>query len=323
MIYSELAQKVIHTITTVMRRDGRIGEAVDHGLEILKDGLGADRVLIWQVNGDQLIVTNHFAKDGGTCPLKKLSSADSTYLTLTCLSINDGSRISAISLDNELDKDAEWKVYLEGFDKVTSHLLVEIRSGIFIGLLAVQSEEARKWSNEEIQTLESIGEHLSVLYKLESDALRLKRDAEVLKAMTQIASLFTNTKDINASALKSVEIIARLLDFENFKLYLSAGDGYVDAPGGQKLEMDNKSDEFVVVLNSRRGMVVEPGSVCQPQIFDGSPGFILPLIHNESLVGVFALWKSLRPDDYFRILDREVALAMASAISEQISARKP
>ena len=189
--------------------------------------------------------------------------------------------------------------------------------------MAVQSEEERKWSNDEIETIEAIGEHLSVLYKLESDALRLKRDAEVLKAMTQIASLFTNARDLNASALKSVEIIARVVDFENCKLYLADGDGYVDVPGGQRLDMDNNSDEFVVVSNTRRGMVVEPGSRYQPLIFDGSPGFILPLIHNESMLGVFALWKSVRPDDYFRVLDREVALAMASVISEQISARTP
>lgn len=322
MIYPESAQKAINEIIHEIRTKDDFDAAFNRALETLQKELDVDRAILMQVSGDQLTITHEVAKNGEHSSRKSFTAQESTMMILTMLSRNpDGAKIQALSLNRD-EPDESFLPYLDSFQVVSSHLLAEIRGQIFPGFLILQSLKTRAWTEEENTSLEKVSEFLAVIISMWFDKQKLISDYMVLEAQSKISSLdLSSNETLPDDVLKGVELIANACYFNNFRLYLSDEQRLIDSKAHEQVDLDDSSNQFALVSKVRRGSIFATGSLTAPECFAGKLGMIVPLVHNDSLFGVFGIWNSKRSNSYVSPQSREIALRLADKLAEQIATK--
>ncbi len=322
MIYPETAQKAINEIIHEIRTKGDFDAGFNRALETLQKELDVDRAILMQVSGDQLTITHEAAKNGEPSSRKSFTAQESTMMVITMLSRSpDGAKIQALSLSRD-EPDESFLPYLDAFKEVSTHLLAEIRGQIFPGFLIMQSIEPRAWTDEESASLEKISEFLAVILSMWFDQQKLLSDYMVLEAQSKIDSLDLTSKETFADAvLKGVELIANACYFHDFRLYLSDEQRLFDSKAHEQLDLNDSSNPFALASKVKRGSVFAPGSPEAPECFAGKTGVIVPLVHNDNLIGTFGIWDSKRHNSYVSPQHREIALTLAARLAEKIATK--
>ncbi|MBA3858876.1 MAG: hypothetical protein C0508_00940 [Cyanobacteria bacterium PR.023] len=322
MIYPETAQKAINEITHAIRTKNDFDAGFNRALETLQKGFDVDRAFLLQVSGDQLTITHEVTKHSEPCSRKSFTARESTMMILTMLSRSpDGEKIHALSLNRD-EPDESFLPYLDSFQEISSHLLAEIRGQLFPGFLIIQSRERRTWTDEEKTSLEKISELLAVIISMWFDQQKLISDYMVLEAQSKIASLDLGSKEtLPGEVSKGVALIANACQFTDFRLYLSDEKYLFDSHANEQVELADSSNPFALVSTLKRGSIFVSGSLAAPVCFAGTTGMIVPLVHNDILVGTFGIWNSKRHNSYVSPQSREIALTLADKLAERIATK--
>jgi GAF domain-containing protein len=322
MIYTKKAQKAINEIIHSIRTKGDFDAAFNRALETLQKEFDIDRAVLLQVSGDQLTITHEVAKNGEPSFRKSFSAQESTMMVIDMLSRSpDGAKIQVLTLNRDIPEET-FLPYLRAFENCSSHLLAEIRGQIFHGFIIMQSIEPRKWTDEERSSLVKISELLAVIFSMWFDQQKLISDYMVLEAQSKIDSMDLNSNEALADiALRGVELIANACHFNNFRLYLLDDQHLLDSAAQEQLNLDDSSNPFVSISKVKRGSVFVPGIQDAPKCFAGTAGMIVPLVQNEKLLGVFAIWNCNRHNGYISPQHREIALTLAGKLADKISTK--
>ena len=222
--------------------------------------------------GDQLAVTNEFSTIGNTCFVdNQLNSQESMSIVLEFLSrFPDESGAGVISIpdtaqDTDLHKMSRTLSSLLELGEVRGRLMVQLRSrGIFSGFLELQQcGKPREWSTEDAVILQKVAEMLSVVVQQSFDQSKIEMDAQEMKLINEIASLFRESKGETSrdSLVKSVLLVADHMGFIKSQIYLfNLDSGVLEPQIGEdeegSVDLSNKDNPFVAVFESGRGKVV-------------------------------------------------------------------
>jgi diguanylate cyclase (GGDEF)-like protein len=330
------AQAIISDIIGQLRHSSDLNSILQYAIETLTQGLGADRGLIWKVVGDQLAVTNE-STTGNTCFVdNQLNSQESMSIVLEFLSrFPDESGAGVISIpdtaqDTDLHKMSRTLSSLLELGDVRGRLMVQLRSrGIFSGFLELQQcGKPREWSTEDAVILQKVAEMLSVVVQQSFDQSKIEMDAQEMKLINEIASLFRDSKGETSrdSLVKSVLLVADHMGFIKSQIYLYNQDsGVLEPQIGEEeegaVDLSNKDNPFVAVFESGRGKVVnmEYSRKGDP-FFKHDMALVLPLISEGTRLGVIGLWRRQPKRPSFRPQDRELGLTIAGHLSNVIRA---
>ena len=331
------AQAIISDIIGQLRHSSDLNSILQYAIETLTNGLGADRGLIWKVVGDQLAVTNEFSIIGNTCFVdNQLNSQESMSIVLEFLSrFPDESGAGVISIpdtaqDTDLHKMSRTLSSLLELGEVRGRLMVQLRSrGIFSGFLELQQcGRPREWSTEDAVILQKVAEMLSVVVQQSFDQSKIEMDAQEMKLINEIASLFRESKGETSrdSLVKSVLLVADHMGFIKSQIYLFNADSVILEPQigedeESAVDLSNKDNPFVAVFESGRGKVVnmEYSRKGDP-FFKHDMALVLPLISEGARLGVIGLWRRQPKRPQFRPQDRELGLTIAGHLSNVIRA---
>jgi diguanylate cyclase (GGDEF)-like protein len=331
------AQAIISDIIGQLRHSSDLNSILQYAIETLSKGLGADRGLIWKVVGDQLAVTNEFSIESNACFVdNQLNSQESMSIVLEFLSrFPDESGAGVISVpdtfqDIDLHKQSRTLSSLLELGEVRARLMVQLRSrGIFSGFLELQQcGKPREWSTEDAVILQKVAEMLSVVVQQSFDQSKIEMDAQEMKLINEIASLFRESKGETSrdSLVKSVLLVADHMGFVKSQIYLfNADSGVLDPQIGDDeesaVDLSNKDNPFVAVFESGRGKVVnmEYSRKGDP-FFKHDMALVLPLISEGTRLGVIGLWRRQPKRPQFRPQDRELGLTIAGHLSNVIRA---
>lgn len=331
------AQAIISDIIGQLRHSNDLASILQFAIEALTSVVGAERGLIWQVEGDQLAVTNEFSQSGHTCFVgNQLGSQESTAIVLEFLSrFPDESGAGVINIndtarDTNLHKMSPTLSSLIELGDVRARLMVQLRSrGIFSGFLEVQQcGKPREWSTMDAMVLQSVAEMLSVVVQQSFDQSKIEMDAKEMKLINEIASLFRESrgKSSQDSLVKSVMLVAEHMGFTHSEIYLYEPEENLLVPqmedGSTKsVELTLKDDPFVAVYESGRGKIVNAEFTRKGDPFFGHDmALVLPLISKGDRLGVIGLWQRLPNKPQFRPQDRELGLTIAGHLSDVIRA---
>ena len=331
------AQAIISDIIGQLRHSSDLNSILQYAIETLSKGLGADRGLIWKVVGDQLAVTNEFSIESNACFVdNQLNSQESMSIVLEFLSrFPDESGAGVISVpdtfqDIDLHKQSRTLSSLLELGEVRARLMVQLRSrGIFSGFLELQQcGKPREWSTEDAVILQKVAEMLSVVVQQSFDQSKIEMDAQEMKLINEIASLFRESKGETSrdSLVKSVLLVADHMGFVKSQIYLfNVDSGVLDPQIGDDeesaVDLSNKDNPFVAVFESGRGKVVnmEYSRKGDP-FFKHDMALVLPLISEGTRLGVIGLWRRQPKRPQFRPQDRELGLTIAGHLSNVIRA---
>jgi hypothetical protein len=325
MIYSEFAQELIDTLISKIQAGGGSDDlfaGLEEALSRLVKGMNADRGLLWLVVVDRLTVRScYLSNDKLSNALGvSLDSKQSTQLVLNFLA--QGGR-DLIQLNRASPSADDWLTLLALSEQFTSQLLVPLQArGIFSGFVALQFVEPRQCSSLELVTLEKVAALLSVIISYDFDITRLSTDGRSLSALVKILKLFADEPESVAS-LKAIELIADLFGFGKFQLYLYQSERLVAQGGdGSILELTDDQDPFVDVFKKQRAVIGSESSEFGQGKNFLKTGMLLPLISNETPLGVFAVWEPLEGVSLLDPLLRELALWISSEVSNCIESAR-
>ncbi len=330
------AQTIISDIIGQLRHSSDLTSILQYAIEVLTKELKADRGLIWKVVGDQLAVTNEYSINGHTCFVEnQLNSQESMAIVLEFLSrFPDESGAGVISIpdtaqDTDLHKASRTLSSLLELGDVRGRLMVQLRSrSIFSGFLELQQcGKPREWSTEDAVVLQKVAEMLSVVVQQSFDQSKIEMDAQEMKLINEIASLFRDSKGQTSrdSLVRSVLLVADHMGFIHSQIYLFNPDSGVLEPqinsDVANVELDNKENPFVAVFESARGKVVNMEYSRKGDPFFGHDmALVLPLISEGTRLGVIGLWQRQPKRPQFRPQDRELGLTIAGHLSNVIRA---
>jgi diguanylate cyclase (GGDEF)-like protein len=331
------AQTIISDIIGQLRHSNDLGSILQYAIEVLTTELKADRGLIWKVVGDQLAVTNEFSSTGHNCFVdNQLNSQESMSIVLEFLSrFPDESGAGVICIpdtaqDTDLHKMSRTLSSLLELGDVRGRLMVQLRSrGIFSGFLELQQcGKPRDWSTEDAVVLQKVAEMLSVVVQQSFDQSKIEMDAQEMKLINEIASLFRDSKGETSreSLVKSVMLVADHMGFIHSQIYLynqEAGvlEPQIRAEEEPYVELSNKENPFVAVFESGRGKVVNMEYSRKGDPFFGHDmALVLPLTSEGARLGVIGLWQRQPKRPQFRPQDRELGLTIAGHLSNVIRA---
>ena len=331
------AQTIISEIIGRLRHSSDLQSILQFAIEKLVETAGAERGLIWQIDGDHLKVTNEYATSGHNAFVNnKLSPQESTAIVLEFLSrFPDETGAGVISIpntseDTNLHKVSPTLSSLIELGGVNARLMAQLRSrGIFSGFLELQQcSGAREWSTIDAVVLQKVAEVLSVVVQQSADQSKIEMDAQEMKLINEIASLFRESRGISTreSLIKSVMLVAEHMGFSHSEIYLfnqslNALEPQTKDSSSDAVELDNTENPFVEVFKSGRGKMINMEySRKADQFFKHDMALVLPLTSEGTRLGVIGLWKRLpnRPD--FRPQDRELGLTIAGHLSNVIRA---
>ena len=162
----------------------------------------------------------------------------------------------------------------------------------------------------------------SVIISYDFDITRLSTDGRSLSALVKILKLFADEPESVAS-LKAIELIADLFGFGKFQLYLYQSERLVAQGGdGSILELTDDQDPFVDVFKKQRAVIGSESSEFGQGKNFLKTGMLLPLISNETPLGVFAVWEPLEGVSLLDPLLRELALWISSEVSNCIESAR-
>ncbi len=331
------AQAIISDIIGQLRHSSDLQSILQYAIEVLTKDLKADRGLIWKVVGDQLGVTNEYSITGHTCFVEnQLNPQESMSIVYEFLSrFPDESGAGVISIpdtaqDTDLHKTSRTLSSLLELGDVRGRLMVQLRSrGIFSGFLELQQcGKPREWTTEDAVVLQKVAEMLSVVVQQSFDQSKIEMDAQEMKLINEIASLFRDSKGQTSrdSLVKSVLLVADHMGFIYSQIYLfSQDDGVLEpqirADEEGSVELENKENPFVAVFESGRGKVVNMEYSRKGDPFFGHDmALVLPLISEGTRLGVIGLWQRQPKRPQFRPQDRELGLTIAGHLSNVIRA---
>lgn len=331
------AQSIISDIIGQLRHSSDLTSILQYAIETLTTILGADRGLIWKVVGDQLAVTNEYSIGGNTCFVdNQLNSQESMSIVLEFLSrFPDESGAGVISIpdtaqDTDLHKTSRTLSSLLELGDVRGRLMVQLRSrGVFSGFLELQQcGRPREWSTEDAVVLQKVAEMLSVVVQQASDQNKIEMDAQEMKLINEIASLFRDSRGESSrdSLVKSVMLVADHMGFIHSQIYLFNQDLNLLEPQIREneegaMDLSNKDNPFVAVFESGRGKVVNMEYTRKGDPFFGHDmALVLPLASEGHRMGVIGLWQRMPKREQFRPRDRELGLTIAGHLSNVIRA---
>lgn len=331
------AQSIISEIISRLRHSHNLNAILQFAIEKLAQALNADRGLIWQVVGDQLIVTHEYAANGHLEFISnKLRQDESAALVLEFIThFPDESAAGVVNIDNtgtdnKLHKISPTLSSLIELGDVKARLMVQLRSrGVFFGFLELQQVSApRHWTPEEGVMIQSVAEMLSVVVQQSYDQTRIEVDAKEMKLINDIAGLFRAARgqSTDESLVQSVLLVAEHMSFLNAQLYLYNAELDELVPqinNGENLNVPLSDNEnpFVSVFKSGPGKVInmEESRKADPY-FKHDTALILPLISEGERLGVIGLWQRHSKQSPFRAQDRELGLTIAGHLSNVIRA---
>lgn len=331
------AQSIISEIIGQLRHSSDLNSILQYAIETLTTILGADRGLMWKVVGDQLAVTSEYSIGGNTCFVdNQLNSQESMSIVLEFLSrFPDESGAGVISIpdtaqDTDLHKMSRTLSSLLELGDVRGRLMVQLRSrGIFSGFLELQQcGRPREWSTEDAVVLQKVAEMLSVVVQQSFDQSKIEMDAQEMKLINEIASLFRDSKGESSrdSLVKSVMLVADHMGFIHSQIYLFNQDLNILEPQIREnqegsMDLSNKDNPFVAVFESGRGKVVNMEYSRKGDPFFGHDmALVLPLVSEGHRMGVIGLWQRQPKRPQFRPQDRELGLTIAGHLSNVIRA---
>jgi diguanylate cyclase (GGDEF)-like protein len=331
------AQSIISEIIGRLRHQSDLNSILQFAIEMLTLNTGADRGLIWRIEGDHLKVTNEFALSGHNCFLQnQLTSDESTAVVLEFLSrFPDETGVGVISIpntarDTNLHKVSPTLSSLIELGGVQARLMAQLRSrGHFFGFLELQQcTGPREWNPIDAVVLQKVAEVLAVVVQQTADQSKIEMDAQEMKLINDIASLFRESRGMSTkdSLVKSVMLVARHMGFIHFEIYLYNKEESVLEPQTRNSETEavdisDKSNPFVEVFNSGRGKMIniEFSRKADP-FFKHDMALVLPLTSEGSRLGVIGLWHRSQDRPDFRPQDRELGMTISGHLSNVIRA---
>jgi diguanylate cyclase (GGDEF)-like protein len=331
------AQSIITEIISRLRHSHNLNAILQFAIEKLTQAIKADRGLIWQVVGDQLMVTHEYAANGHLEFISnRLRQDESNALVLEFVNhFPDESAAGVISIndtvsDINLHKISPTLSDLIELGGVKARLMVQLRSrGLFCGFLELQQASAtRKWNNDEAITIQAVAEMLSVVVRQSYDQTKIEIDAKELKLINDIASLFRESRGQSSeqSLVKSVLLVAEHMNFVHAQLYLynpELNELIPQISNGENLNvpLSNNDNPFVSVFKSGPGKVInmEESRKADPY-FKHDTALVLPLISEGERLGVIGLWQRQSKQTPSKAQDRELGLTIAGHLSNVIRA---
>lgn len=331
------AQTIINEIIGRLRHSRDLNTILQYAIETLVKAANADRGLIWQIEGDHLQVTNEYTGSGHNAFVNnQLSPQESTAIVLEFLSrFPDETGAGVISIPNTANDTNFHKVSptlssLIELGGVNARLMAQLRSrGVFSGFLELQQcSGARDWSTVDAVVLQKVAEVLSVVVQQSADQGKIEMDAQEMKLINEIGSLFRESRGMSTrdSLVKSVMLVAEHMGFAHSEIYLHDRGENVLRPQTSdseehSVDSDSEDNPFVEVFKSGRGKMInmEYSRKGDPY-FKHDIALVLPLTSEGARLGVIGLWQRLpnRPD--FRPQDRELGLTIAGHLSNVIRA---
>ena len=340
------AQSIISEIIGRLRHSSDLNSILQFAIENLTKVTNAERGLIWQIVGDQLVVTNEFATTGQNCFVDnklgaqesaKLGSQESAAIVLEFLSrFPDESGAGVIAIpdtaqDTNLHKMSPTLSSLIELGEVKARLMVQLRSrGIFSGFLELQQCSVRNWSEADAVMLQSVAEMLSVVVQQSFDQSKIEMDAREMKLINEIATLFRESRGQSSreSLVKSIKLVADHMGFVNSQIYLFNSEDKLLVPQienevSKVVPLSTKESPFVAVFESGRGKVINVEYTKKGDSFFGHDmALVLPLVSEGERLGVFVLWERKSDKMQFRLQDRELGLTIAGHLSKVIQAEQ-
>lgn len=332
------AQAIISEIVGRLRHSSDLSSILQYAIEMLVNSAGADRGLIWQIEGDHLKVTNEFATNGHMCFLQnQLTPQESTAIVLEFLSrFPDETGAGVISIpntsqDTNLHKVSPTLSSLIELGGVNARLMAQLRSrGIFAGFLELQQcSGPREWHTIDAIVLQKVAEVLSVVVQQSADQSKIEMDAQEMKLINDIASFFRESRGMSTrdSLVKSVMLVAEHMGFTHSEIYLFNREANILEPqqevsdDRQFVDLTIEDNPFVEVFHAGRGKMINMEYSRKPDLFfKHDMALVLPLTSEGARLGVIGLWQRQadRPD--FRPQDRELGLTIAGHLSNVIRA---
>jgi diguanylate cyclase (GGDEF)-like protein len=340
------AQSIISEIIGRLRHSSDLNSILQFAIENLTKVTRAERGLIWQIVGDQLVVTNEFATTGQNCFVDnklgaqesaKLGSQESAAIVLEFLSrFPDESGAGVIAIpdtaqDTNLHKMSPTLSSLIELGEVKARLMVQLRSrGIFSGFLELQQCSVRNWSEADAIMLQSVAEMLSVVVQQSFDQSKIEMDAREMKLINEIATLFRESRGQSSreSLVRSIKLVADHMGFVNSQIYLFNSEDKLLIPqieneASKAVPLSTKESPFVAVFESGRGKVINVEYSKKGDSFFGHDmALVLPLVSEGERLGVFVLWERKSDKMQFRLQDRELGLTIAGHLSKVIQAEQ-
>jgi hypothetical protein len=329
------AHSIIVEIISQLRRSTNLTSVMQFAIEALTKACKADRGLIWQLDGDQLTVTNEYSVDGNNCFSGKiLGTQESTAVVIDFLSHSlSETEIGIISIpdtkqDPNLQRFPTLSPLME-LGNVHARLLMHLRSrGIFSGFLEIQQCQPRVWTEVDALVLQTIGNLLSVIVQQSFDQSKIEMDAKEMKLINEVACLFRDSYGLRTqdALTKSTLLIAEHMGFVHAQGYLAQKELLVPQTGDAKTEslrLTDQDNPFVAVYHSGRGATINvnaDSSGQSDQFFGRDLALLLPLISKGERLGVIGLWQRLPNKPQFRPQDRELGLMIAGHLSDVMRA---
>jgi len=331
------AQSIISEIIGRLRHQSDLSSILQFAIEMLALNTHADRGLIWRIEGDHLKVTNEFALSGHNCFLQnQLTSHESMAVVFEFLSrFPDETGVGVISIpntsrDTNLHKVSPTLSSLIELGGVKARLMAQLRSrGTFFGFLELQQcSGPREWNPIDAVVLQKVAEVLAVVVQQTADQSKIEMDAQEMKLINEIASLFRESRGMSTkdSLVKSVMLVAKHMGFIHSEIYLYNKEEAVLEPQTRDSEVDSveisdKENPFVEVFNSGRGKMIniEYSRKADP-FFKYDMALVLPLTSEGTRLGVIGLWQRSQDRPDFRPQDRELGLTIAGHLSNVIRA---
>jgi GAF domain-containing protein len=329
------AQTIIAEIIGRLRHSGDLAPIIQFAIEALAQACQADRGLVWQLDGDQLSVTNEFAANGQSYFLgNQLSPQESTAIVLEFISRFPDDSGTGVIVVPDTDRDTNLKMMsptlssLIELGDVRARLMVQLRSrGRIAGFLELQlCGRIREWSRLDAVTLQCVGDMLSIVLQQSFDQARIEMDAKEMRLINEILgrSLDSREKSVQDVLAESVSLVADHMGFAHAQVYLLERDKGLLIPqvqdGSNKpLELTMKENPLVSAFESGRVKVVNAEPTREgDSVFGHDLALILPLVSAGDRLGVFGLWQRLPGKTRFRAQDKELALTIAGCLSRVI-----
>lgn len=305
------AQRIIRDIMGRLRHSSDHFSILQYAIEELTKVAHADRGLVWQQIGDQLMVTNEYSPNGHM-PFKdtKLGAAESEKVISEFLArFKDETGTGVIAIPemtqetrSRLAKTAPtlYNLMVELTD-VRARVVAQLRCvGRFHGFLELQQSTTREWTEADATLLQSVAETLAIVTQQAYDLEMREMDASEMKLINMISELFRESKGqrIKDTLSRSVKLVAEHIGFVNSQVYLLNEEERLLIPQiaseehGAPVSLDSEKNPFVQVCSTRKPRTISfelTGK--RDSFFEQETALVVPLESEGETMGVVGFWK--------------------------------
>lgn len=290
-------------------RDGTpLPEILETSAELLAHVVRADRCVVWQIKGDQVVCTQEYTSSGHTCfignVLGEKEAVDTVVEFLSRFPDDSGAGVISVNnarQDSSLTKCSPTMASLIELGDVQSRCLAQLRSkGIFLGFVEVQCNSPRMWSHQDATSLADVAEALSCVVQQQHEVSVTKKAMEDLQLINQVVRMLNQSKEVNGDALDgAVSWVAKHEGFLRAQLFLYEEKDAALVPklhreGGTAVtavKLSAKDNPLVTVFESGRPRFVNSEYTRQGDPFFGhDAAVVVPLATGGNRIGVLGLW---------------------------------